>query len=87
MATNPEFYRGQAEFVRERDNLGNAVVLFKDQLVQGWSIEMPDPAFEEDGLVAVNCDGRVFILRQGKWDEDDVQLELPLTFTPRAYKK
>lgn len=73
------FYRVLAERTRQGkvDQGENAIILIREREVQGWCTKRPNPQIES-GLVAVHPNGRIFVARDGRWQEDDAQLELPL---------
>ena len=76
MQNKYDFYRYLSEKVRQNRNeeWGKVIVLIKDEVVQGWCSNLPDPKNEEQGLIAVNANGNIFMVADGGWHEKDVQI-------------
>lgn len=68
--------RRMAEKVRSNKNeeWEKVIILIKNNVVQGWCSSMPDPRIEDQELIAVDAQGSVFMIFDGVWCEQDVQI-------------
>lgn len=76
MQNEYDFYRFLSEKIRHNRNeeWEKVIVLIKDEVVQGWCSNLPDPKNEEQGLIAVDANGNIFMISDGIWHEKDAQI-------------
>lgn len=75
-----DYYRSLADKARQQriDDTENIIILIKNGAIQGWCHTLPDPS-EDGGIVAVDSRGRIYVVARNQWEEEDVQLSLPLS--------